>query len=191
MKRKIVLAGVGAAFAVLADPALAHTGAGHADGFSAGFIHPIFGLDHLLAMVSVGIWSALVAPRRVWIAPVAFVAAMVAGASLAFLGVPLPGVESMIAASVMALGLMIFIGARLPRMAGVALCGLFAMFHGHAHASEATGAVLAYIGGFSIATAAIHVAGIGIGRAILGSSWLRYAIGVAVAGAGASFVLGA
>jgi len=191
MKRKIILAGAAAAFAILAGPAFAHTGVGHTDGFSAGLMHPILGLDHLLAMLSVGIWSALAAPRRAWVAPVAFVSAMIAGASLAFVGMALPGVEGMIAASVVALGLMIVIGARLPVIAGVALCGLFSLFHGHAHASEATGAVLAYIGGFSVATAAIHVAGIGIGSSIVRSSWLRYAIGVAVAGAGAAFVLGA
>jgi urease accessory protein len=191
MKRTIILAGVAAAFAVLAGPALAHTGVGHADGFAAGLAHPVLGLDHLLAMVSVGIWSALAVPARAWVAPFAFVSAMLAGAAAAFLGIALPGVESMIAASVVALGLMIVAGSRLPMMVGVALCGLFALFHGHAHASEATGAVLAYVGGFSVATAAIHLAGVGIGRGIVRSSWLRYAIGVAVAGAGAAFVLGA
>jgi urease accessory protein len=191
MKRTIILAGAATALAVLAGPALAHTGVGHADGFAAGLAHPMLGLDHLLAMTSVGIWSALAIPGRAWVGPLAFVSAMIAGAAIAFLGIALPGVESMIAASVVALGLMIVAGARLPMLAGVALCGLFALFHGHAHASEATGAVLAYVGGFSVATAAIHVAGIGIGRGIVRSSWLRYAIGVVVAGAGAAFVLGA
>ena len=191
MKRTIILAGAATAFAALAGPALAHTGVGHADGFTAGLVHPMLGLDHLLAMTSVGIWSALAVPSRAWVAPLAFVSAMIAGAAIAFLGIALPGVEGMIAASVVALGLMIVAGARLPMTAGVALCGLFALFHGHAHASEATGAVLAYVGGFSVATAAIHVAGIGVGRGIVRSSWLRYAIGVAVAGAGAAFVLGA
>lgn len=176
--------------ALAATPALAHTGVGHADGFFAGLSHPVFGPDHLLAMLSVGVWSAVAAPKNVWIAPLAFVAAMIAGAGLAFAGIGLPAVEAMIAASVVALGLMVVAGVHLPVLAGVALCGLFAMFHGHAHASEATGGVAAYIAGFALSTTAIHVAGIGIGLGAARLALLRYGLGVAVAGAGVAFLAG-
>ncbi|MBK8455800.1 MAG: HupE/UreJ family protein [Phyllobacteriaceae bacterium] len=178
------------ALLLAASPALAHTGVGHADGFAAGLAHPVFGPDHLLAMLSVGVWSALAASKRVWIAPLAFVSAMLVGAGLAFAGIGLPGVESMIAASVLALGLMIVAGARLPVAAGVALAGIFAMFHGHAHASEATGGVAAYIAGFALATAAIHLAGIGIGLGASRLAVLRYGVGLAVAGSGVLFLAG-
>jgi urease accessory protein len=182
---------VALATTLAAGPAFAHTGVGHADGFSAGLAHPLFGTDHLLAMLSVGVWWALASPHKAWLAPLAFVSAMVAGSGLAFAGVGLPAVEAMIAASVLVLGLMIVAGAHLPILAGVALCGLFAMFHGHAHASEATGAVLAYIAGFSFATAAIHFAGIGIGFATVRAHVLRTALGLAVAGTGVAFLAGA
>ncbi len=175
---------------LVAGPALAHTGIGHADGFTAGLAHPVLGPDHLLAMLSVGAWSAIAAPGKFWLAPLAFVSAMIAGAGLAFSGFGLPGVEGMIAASVLVLGLMVTAGARLPISAGVALCGLFALFHGHAHASEATGAVIAYIAGFSLSTAVIHFAGIGIGMAISSKTWLRYGLGIFVAGSGVALLSG-
>jgi len=181
---------VAAAAALAASPALAHTGAGHADGFSAGLLHPLFGADHLLAMLSVGVWSAFAAPRRAWIAPLAFVAAMIAGAGLAFAGIGLPAVEGMIAASVLVSGLMIVAGARLPLAIGVALCGLFAAFHGHAHAAEATGVVFAYVIGFAISTAAIHAVGIGIGIGTARAKLLRYGVGLAVAGSGIALLAG-
>lgn len=176
---------------LVATPALAHTGIGHADGLSAGLAHPFLGADHLLAMLSVGVWSALAAPKRAWLTPLAFVAAMIAGASLSLGGHGLPGVEGMIALSVLVFGLMIVAGARLPLATGIALVGLFAVFHGHAHASEATGAVLAYVAGFAVSTAAIHLAGIGAGLTAARLVWLRYGIGLAVAGSGVAMLAGA
>lgn len=173
-----------------ASPALAHTGVGHADGFAAGLAHPVFGPDHLLAMLSVGVWSALAAPKKAWLAPAAFVSAMLMGAGLSFAGIGLPAVEGMIAASVLALGLMVVAGGRLTVTAGIALCGLFAMFHGHAHASEATGTVFAYIAGFAMSTAAIHLAGIGIGRIVSRQAFARYAVGGLVTAAGAYILAG-
>lgn len=178
------------AASAIAGPALAHTGLGHADGFAAGLAHPVFGPDHLLAMLSAGIWSSMAAPKKAWIAPLAFVAAMLAGAGLSFTGIGLPAVEGMIATSVLALGLMVVAGGLLPVAAGVALCGLFALFHGHAHASEAAGGVYAYIAGFSIATALIHVTGIGIGKVISRSFAARVAVGGAVTAAGAFLLAG-
>ncbi|MGX5845246.1 HupE/UreJ family protein [Mesorhizobium sp. ArgA1] len=182
--------GLGVAAAIVATPALAHTGAGHADGFAAGFTHPLLGADYLLAMLSVGVWSALAVPAKAWIAPFAFVSAMLCGALLSFAGVGLPTVEGMIASSVLVLGLMVVAGGYLTIISGVALCSLFALFHGHAHASEATGAVISYIAGFSAATALIHVAGIGVGMAIAKRPFARLAVGGAVMAAGAFILSG-
>ncbi len=184
---KLLLAVAGS---IVAGPALAHTGIGHADGLSAGLAHPVLGPDHLLAMFSVGVWSAIAVPGKSWLAPLAFVSAMIAGAGLAFSGIGLPGVEGMIASSVLVLGLMVTAGDRLPVSAGVALCGMFALFHGHAHASEATGAAIAYIAGFSLSTAVIHFAGIGIGMAVWSKTWLRYGLGTLVAGFGVALLSG-
>jgi len=171
-------------FSAIASPAVAHTGAGHADGIVAGFCHPLMGMDHLLAMLSVGVWSAAAIPNRAWAAPAAFISAMLVGAGLAFAGVGLPGVESMVTASVLVLGLMIVVGARMPALVGLGLAGLFAVFHGHAHAGEATGAAVAYVAGFSFSTAAIHMAGVGIGQFVASKPMARYALGLAVAASG-------
>ena len=189
-----------AALAVLPVQASAHVGGGHADGLVAGLTHPLFGLDHLLAMAAVGIWSAVAsakgaygsaaAPGRIWAAPLAFVAMMMLGAGMSFGGIELPMVEGMIALSVLVFGLIIVAGRRLPLAAGVALAGAFALFHGHAHASEASGAALAYITGFTVSTAALHVAGIGAGRALRESLWGRVAVGSVLAGAGLAIVMG-
>ncbi|WP_192178517.1 HupE/UreJ family protein [Mesorhizobium amorphae] len=147
MRPTVVKLGAAASLANLAGPACAHVGSGYADGIAAGLAHPLLGLDHLLAMAAVGVWSAVAMPLRVWTAPAAFLAAMSGGAALAFVGVALPAMEGMIALSVLALGLMIVFGAGLPGIAGIGLAGLFALFHGHAHASEAAGATFAYVGG--------------------------------------------
>ena len=190
MRQIIKTAALAGAVTLVAFPALAHTGGGHTEGLMAGLAHPVTGADHLLAMLSVGMWSSIAAPKRTWIAPLAFVAAMLAGAGLAFAGIGLPAVESMIAASVLALGLMVVAGGRLPVTAGVALCGLFALFHGHAHASEATGSMLAYIAGFAVSTAMIHISGLGFGAALTRKPVVRFAIGSAVTTAGALLLAG-
>jgi len=177
-----------AALAGGAGPALAHTGVGHASGFLAGLSHPIGGLDHTLAMLAVGIWSALANKEhsgRIWVAPAAFIAAMLLGATLGYLQAPLPMVETGIALSVIVLGLMIVTRLELPLALGTLVIALFAIVHGHAHGAEASGSILAYMVGFAIATASLHVAGIGLG---LGLTQLRYAslaAGTAIAAAGA------
>lgn len=181
---------VACAATLAAFPAMAHTGAGHAVEFAAGLEHPAMGADHLLAMLSVGVWSALAAPKGAWLAPLAFVTAMLAGAGLSLAGVGLPNVEGMIAASVLALGLMVVAAGRLSPGAGIALCGLFALFHGHAHASEAGGNLIAYIAGFALSTAAIHGAGIGVGMMIARNAMARLAVGGAVTAAGAFLLAG-
>jgi hypothetical protein len=120
----------------------------------------------MLAMIVVGVWSALAAGRRVWIVPAIFVAAMLAGAGFAQAGGALPAAETAIAMSVVALGVLIAAGVGLPVGAGAALIALFAVFHGYAHGIEATGAVTGYMAGFAVTTAVLHVSGIALGRAI-------------------------
>lgn len=174
--------------AVGAAPAFAHTGVAHASGFFAGISHPFGGLDHLLAMLSVGIWTALAGKNeggRMWVAPVVFVAAMLLGAMAGYLQVPLPMVETSIALSVLVLGLMIMTRLELPLALGALVIALFAINHGHAHGTEATGSILAYMAGFTLATATLHVAGIGLGLMLTRARYASIAAGTAIAAAGA------
>jgi len=154
--------------ALLPTAALAHTGIGAAGGFAHGFWHPVGGLDHVLAMVAVGAFAVRLGGRAVWLVPAAFVAMMAVGGFAGLEGVQLPFVETAIALSVMVLGLAVAFQWKLPVAAASALVGLFAISHGHAHGSEmpvdASG--LAYAAGFMLATAALHVAGIGLGLAV-------------------------
>lgn len=162
-----------------ASIAFAHPGhPGHtAEGsLLAGFLHPLTGADHLLAMVAVGVWSAL-ASRSVrdalW-APVAFVALMILGALLGAGGVAVPMAEPMIAASLLVFGLLIAARAQLPTWGGALLCGAFALFHGYAHGTEFPAGAQAmfpyFVGGFAVATALLHTAGIGAGFALEATS---------------------
>ena len=151
--------------AASAAPALAHTGIGaHSHGFLAGFLHPLMGLDHMLAMLGIGIWAAQLGKRAVWLVPTAFVAVMAGGAMLAIAGAPLPMVEFGIAGSVLVIGALIACGARMPVALAMSLAGVFALFHGHAHGTELPGFAhpAAYAAGFVAATALLHGAGIGI-----------------------------
>lgn len=155
---------------LLAGPALAHTGHGVADGFLHGLEHPVFGMDHLLAMVTVGLWSGFVLPQRFWIGAAAFMGAMVMGAAMSWGGMGLPGVETLITASVVVFGLLTLL-ARRGQGAGMTAASLtamaaFALAHGHAHATEATGQASAYLAGFLISTAGLHLAGIGLARSV-------------------------
>lgn len=157
-------AGIAAA-ALLAPPAaLAHTGVGSTAGFAAGFAHPFSGLDHLLAMLGIGLLAARVGGNALWQAPAAFLAFLLCGAGLAFAGVPLPGVEAGIALSlaVFAAALLLPAGA-LPPAAAV-LVAVFAVFHGHAHGSEmpVSASGLAYAAGFVGASALLHVSGMAL-----------------------------
>ncbi len=173
----------------MATPALAHTGVGHTHGLLAGLLHPIAGFDHLLAMVAVGIWSALVMQRRsVWVAPAAFVLAMLAGAALGVAGIALPQVETGIALSVIALGLMIATRIELPVAAGALVVALFALYHGHAHGNEATGAIAAYMTGFTLMTATLHIAGIGLGSLLARAAYAPRIIGAAITAFGAYII---
>jgi urease accessory protein len=150
-------------------PALAQAHPGHAEtsGFAAGLAHPAAGLDHLLAMVAVGMWGAQLGGRSVWIMPAVFLAAMAIGGGAGMAGIALPGVALGILASVLVLGVLLAAAVRLPLGAGALAVGLFAIFHGAAHGAEmpAESGLLAYCAGFLIATALLHAAGIGLGLA--------------------------
>ncbi|MBN9887771.1 HupE/UreJ family protein [Salipiger abyssi] len=176
-----------------ASPALAHLNPGEHGSFAAGFTHPVFGADHVLAMVSVGLWAALLGGRAIWMLPASFVAAMCAGFVMALAGLALPFVEPAILASVMVLGVAVALAARVPAGLGAAVVAVFALFHGFAHGTEIGGATaLSYLGGFAIATALLHAAGLGLGLAL--TRWLSpaltRALGAAVTVLGASLALG-
>lgn len=147
------------ALAAASGTALAHPGH-DAASFASGFAHPFGGLDHLLAMFAVGLYAARQPGAARWALPVGFVAAMLAGAGLGAAGVALPAVESGIALSVLVLGLLIALAARLPLAASLPMVAAFALFHGFAHHAEMGGAALAtYAAGFALATAALHGGG--------------------------------
>jgi urease accessory protein len=175
-----VLLGTAAAFAAPAI-AQAHTGLGAAQGFAHGFGHPMAGLDHLAAMLAVGLWAAQRGGNSRWLIPLAFVAVMVVGGALGMAGVSFPLVEPGIAASVLVLGILIATAARLPMAASVILVGAFALVHGHAHGTEmpATATGLAYGLGFIAATAALILGGIALA---LGFQRVGSATAVRIAG---------
>ena len=165
-----------------ADPAFAHSAKGLTGGFAAGFLHPFLGLDHLLAMVSVGLWGAFLGRPMIAALPVIFPAVMAFGALLAILNMPQPPIESGIALSVLALGAAIAFGYRAPVWLAGSLTGLFGLFHGYAHGSEIPSLAdpVAFSTGFVLATGLLHVAGIGLGMAH------RFKVGaLAIRGAGA------
>jgi len=170
-----------AALSGLSGLALAHVGndgAAH-HGFAQGFAHPFTGLDHLAAMLAVGLWSAGSA-RRPWLAPLAFVAMLLAGALLAQGGLQFPAVEPMIAASLVAAGLLLMAPLQLPAAAGALLVGGFALFHGAAHGQELGGGMA--LAGMVGATALLHGLGLALGHGLRRRSvWLPRAAGAGVA----------
>jgi urease accessory protein len=146
--------------------AQAHPGtSGHAHGFNEGLFHPITGLDHICAMVAVGLWAAQRGGRAIWLVPLTFVSAMALGGLLGTAGAQVPFVKQGIVASVLVLGVLIAAALRLPVAVSAAIVGLFAVFHGFAHGAEmpinASGS--AYGIGFVLATATLHLFGLGIG----------------------------
>jgi urease accessory protein len=153
----------------LAAPALAHTGVSAtnelAQDWAHGFLHPLRGLDHVLAMVAVGLYAAQLGGRSLWLLPAAFASTMVAGGLLGYIGAPVPMVEQGIGLSIVAMGLAIALGLRLPAMAATLLVGTFALAHGHAHGSEGAdlASFVSYAAGFVAATAILHAAGIALG----------------------------
>ena len=160
----------------------AHTGAGPLHGFLDGAQHPLSGLDHLLAMIAVGLWAAQTGGRALWAVPTSFVALMAVGGILGMTGFHPPFVETGILVSVLGLGLLILFAIRLPVAAGMLIVGAFAMFHGFAHGAEmpTQASSAAYAIGFVLSTAALHLAGIALGIAL---GRVRFAPLLRVAGA--------
>ena len=163
--RFIATRGVLIATGAFALPVYAHTGTGLAGGFIAGFAHPLSGADHLLAMVSVGLWGAFLGRPLIHVLPVVFPAMMVGGAMLGMFGASLPPVESGIALSVLVLGACIALAWRAQAWMAVAIVALFALFHGYAHGRELPAAAdpVGYSSGFVLATGLLHAAGIALG----------------------------
>jgi urease accessory protein len=149
---------------LLALPAFAHPGHGAESGFMSGALHPLFGIDHLLAMVAVGIWAVQLGSRAMWMVPVSFCAAMTAGAALGYAGIALPLVEPVIAMSVLILGLLVVSAAALRPLHGATLIAVFALFHGAAHSAESGAGIapLAFMAGVVLTTVALHFSGAAI-----------------------------
>jgi urease accessory protein len=160
--RLVVAVGAGS---LLSNPAAAHMGTGLPGGFASGFIHPFSGFDHLLAMVSVGLWGAFLGRPLLYVLPVVFPAMMVAGAIMGMFALPLPPVEVGIAISVLVLGGCIALSVRAPVWVASLLVALFAVFHGYAHGRELPSAAdpVGYSAGFVVATGLLHISGIGLG----------------------------
>ena len=160
----------------LSGPALAHTGES-AGGFVSGLAHPVFGPDHVVAMVAVGLWGAFLGSPAIWLLPVVFPLVMAFGGVLGIFGVPMPAVETGIATSAIVLGLMVALAARPPLWVAAILVGAFAIFHGYAHGKELPDGAnaVAFSAGFVIATGLLHLAGIAFG---LTTRWPagRYAV---------------
>jgi urease accessory protein len=184
-------------FAALPLVAGAHTGVGEHShlGFMTGFLHPLFGLDHLAAMVSVGLWSALAArragPELLW-GPLGFAGMLLAGALLGLAGLQIPAVEPMIAASLLVTGLLVVTRWRVPSFAAALIVGAFALFHGLAHGYELADAPSAWIvlSGMLGATALLHLTGLGIGWALRSANvWVPRIAGAAVAVFGVSLLV--
>jgi urease accessory protein len=148
-----------------ASTASAHEGAGITGGFISGFMHPVLGWDHVAAMVAVGLWGAFLGNPSIWVLPVVFPLVMAFGGALGVMGVPIPAVETGIAASAVVLGAMVAFAVRPPIWVAALIVGAFAIFHGHAHGTELPNAAnaLAYSIGFVIATGLLHLTGIAFG----------------------------
>lgn len=178
-----------------AAAAFAHAQTGVAGGLLSGLLHPVVGIDHLVAMVAVGLWGAILGSPAVWVLPVTFPLVMAIGALFGLADVGLPGVEVAIALSALALGAAVLTKSRPPLWAAACLVGLFAIFHGHAHGTEVPEATnpLAYGVGFVLATGLLHLSGILIGLLVRWPSGLVAVrgCGAIIAAVGAWFLAGA
>lgn len=182
-----------ALFALMPGLAFAHIGADagihHGAAFFRGLIHPFTGLDHMAAMIAVGVWTMQIfghARGKVWIVPFAFASLLLAGGEIGFTGAYLPIVEPMIAASLLVLGLFVALRAKLPLPAAAAMAGVFAVFHGVAHGSELPAAqVQVALSGMVIGTMLLHITGMLLNRFVLSrNAWLPRVAGAGVAAAG-------
>lgn len=172
----------------------AHTGDGINSGFASGFWHPIYGWDHVVAMVAVGLWGAFLGKPAIWILPVVFPLVMAFGGALGVLGVPIPAIETGIALSGVVLGLLIAFAVKAPIWVASVIVGVFAIFHGHAHGTELPEAFspYGYAVGFVIGTGLLHLVGVAFGFLTTfsaGRMAVRGAGGV-IAAVGAAFLFG-
>lgn len=176
--------------AVMSSAAMAHTGLGYSHGLAQGFLHPVTGLDHVLAMVAIGIFAAVIGRRALWMVPGAFMAFMLAGGALAMAGVVVPFVETGIALSVIVLGAVVALRWQAEVAIAVLLAAFFAIFHGYAHGAEmpADAGAATYAAGFLASTALLHAAGLALGWGVSRHADARLArvggAAVAVAGVG-------
>lgn len=177
---------IAAMASLAATPAFAHVGAGATNSFAAGALHPLGGLDHMLAMVTVGLWGVLAGGRALWVWPAAFVSAMIFGFGVAALGLDVPLVEPAILASTVVLGLLVLMAVKAPLWVGALVVAGFAYFHGFAHGSEAGEVSLVpYAAGFVLSTVLLHLAGIALGLLMqgrIGQPALRMAGGAIMIG---------
>ncbi|MCG8381026.1 MAG: HupE/UreJ family protein [Gammaproteobacteria bacterium] len=156
---------IAALFIVYASTVSAHEGTGITGGFISGFLHPVLGWDHVVAMVAVGLWGAFLGNPAIWVLPVVFPLIMAFGGALGVIGVPIPAVETGIAASAVVLGAMVAFTVRAPIWIAAVIVGAFAIFHGHAHGTELPNAAnpLAYSIGFVLSTGLLHLSGVAFG----------------------------
>ena len=192
LKTIILIAAYALSTYAVANPG--HEVDAHGISFMDGLLHPLTGLDHLAAMMAVGLWSALSATsaRRIWLAPVAFVGMLLVGALLGLNGLALPAVEPMIAASLLVMGLLVATRAKLPLGVTAGVVGMFAVFHGIAHGTELAGGGngFAPLLGMLVATIALHLAGVGLGLALRSHSvWWPRVVGGLTALLGGAFLL--
>jgi urease accessory protein len=172
----------------------AHSETGEGGGFVSGFLHPILGWDHVIAMVAVGIWGAFLGKPAIWLLPIVFPLVMAFGGALGVAGLPLPAVEAGIATSAVILGIMIAIAAKPPIWVAAIIVGLFAVFHGHAHGTELPTSAnpIVYSIGFVLATGLLHLSGVSFGLLIrwpAGKVAVR-AMGGVITLAGLGFLVG-
>lgn len=176
------------------SPALAHTGAGESGGFQTGFLHPLLGPDHVIAMIAVGLWGVFLGAPAIWVLPIVFPLVMALGGAFGMIGIPLPAVETGIALSAVVLGLCVALALKPPLPVAAVIVGAFAIFHGYAHGAEMPEAAsaLSYALGFVVATGLLHLAGIlfgGLAKWDAGRLAVRSAGGL-IALAGAAFLTG-
>lgn len=192
LRQRVLLVALASALSLWPSLVRAHSEQGRAEGLLAGLQHPVSGLDHVLAMISVGLWGAQLGAPAVWLLPVTFPMVMAFGGMLGLAGVALPGAEVGIALSGILLGFAVLSEWRPPLLVAAAMVGFFAVFHGHAHGTELPAGAdgVLYSVGFVVATGTLHAVGIGIG-AIHRWTWGRVALraaGAVVASAGMYFL---
>ena len=154
----------GVLLAAIIFAALTQTDASQTYSFILGVAHPVLGVDHILVMIAVGLWAALIGGRSVWVLPLTFLATMILGFVAARVGLQAPLVEPAISSSLIALGVLVALAVKAPVWLGALITALFAFFHGHAHGTEAVVASLtSYAVGFTLATTTLHAIGIGLG----------------------------